>query len=113
MTKYLIDVNLPDHFSLWHTDEYQYVKNLDARWDDRTIWTFAEENKPTVVTKDRDFYDRILLSNPPPRIIYVRCGNQRIRQFYELMHRVWADVCELSEANKLVMIYADRLEAME
>jgi len=29
------------------------------------------------------------------------------------MHRVWADVCELSEANKLVMIYADRLEAME
>ncbi|MCY7349409.1 MAG: hypothetical protein LH606_01910 [Cytophagaceae bacterium] len=60
MANYLIDINLPDHFSLWYTDDCEYV-----------------------------------------------------RDFYRLMHTVWQEVCDLSKRNKLVMIYSDRLEAME
>lgn len=113
MAKYLIDVNLPDHFSLWHQDNYQYVKDIDAQWEDNIVWQYAMQNELTVVTKDRDFYDRILLKQPPPRVIFIRSGNLRIRDFYQLMHNVWTDVCALSEFNKLVMIYTNRIEAIE
>lgn len=113
MVKYIIDVNLPDHFSLWHTDEYVYVKDIDATWVDTTIWEYAERQRLTIITKDRDFYNRMILKDAPPRVIHIRCGNLRIRDFYRLMHQIWTDVLELSERNKLVLVYNDRIEAIE
>lgn len=71
MTKYIIDVNLPDHFSLWHTNEYIYVKDIDANRVDTTIWEYAEQHELTIVTKDQDFYNRMLVKTPPPRVIHV------------------------------------------
>ena len=113
MTKYIIDVNLPDHFSLWHTDDYTYVKDIDVTWMDTTIWEYAEHRNLTIVTKDRDFYNRMLIKTPPPKVIHVRCGNLRIRDFYRLMPQIWPEALELSERNKLVIVYNDRIEAME
>ena len=75
MKNYLIDVNLPDRFSLWHAQHYQYVSGLDAHWDDRTIWEYARQKNMTIVTKDRDFYDRIVVSTPPPSVIYRKKRN--------------------------------------
>jgi hypothetical protein len=37
MPKYLIDVNLPYYFKLWHTDDFVYVKDIDERMSDSAI----------------------------------------------------------------------------
>ena len=37
MTKYLIDVNLPYHFSLWNNEKYIHQKDLDSKAKDNQI----------------------------------------------------------------------------
>jgi predicted nuclease of predicted toxin-antitoxin system len=48
---------------------------LDAA-DDRTIWEHAKANGFTLVTQDSDFADMAALFGPPPKVIWLRCGNQ-------------------------------------
>jgi predicted nuclease of predicted toxin-antitoxin system len=49
--------------------------NLD-RADDQTIWQFAKANGFTIVSLDSDFADMAALFGPPPKFIWLRCGNQ-------------------------------------
>lgn len=44
--------------------------------DDRQVWTCAKANNFTIVTQDADFADLSLLLGPPPKVIWLRCGNQ-------------------------------------
>jgi predicted nuclease of predicted toxin-antitoxin system len=49
--------------------------NLD-RADDQAIWQFAKTNGFTIVSLDSDFADMAALFGPPPKVIWLRCGNQ-------------------------------------
>ncbi len=44
--------------------------------DDRTIWDYAAAYRFTVVSLDVDFAERAALVGPPPKVIWLRCGNQ-------------------------------------
>jgi predicted nuclease of predicted toxin-antitoxin system len=44
--------------------------------DDRTIWDYAAAHGFTVVSLDVDFAERAALMGPPPKVIWLRCGNQ-------------------------------------
>ncbi len=72
MTKYLIDVNLPRYFSLWAGDGYEHVVNINDELKDSEIWFYARENNLTIVTKDTDFSEFVLLSKPPPKVIPIK-----------------------------------------
>ena len=50
MVKYLIDVNLPNRFSVWASKEYEYVININDEMKDSEIWSYAKENNLTIVT---------------------------------------------------------------
>ncbi len=53
------------------------VRLLDlAQADDRTIWQFAKLNGFTLVSLDADFAELATLSGPPPKVIWLRLGNQ-------------------------------------
>ena len=112
MKKYLIDVNLPRYFSLWSSDEYEHVININDEMTDREIWDYAKENNLTIVTKDTDFADLMLLSEPPPRVIHVRLGNMKMKEFHSSISKVWEEVCLISEEYKLVSIHKDRIEGI-
>ena len=112
MSRYIIDANLPYYFSLWRGDEYQQVIDLDPSMKDSEIWRFAKENNLTIVTKDADFSDRILLSDPPPRVIHIKLGNMKIKNFYQAIQSVWNEVVEMSQNYKLVRVYHDRIEGI-
>jgi predicted nuclease of predicted toxin-antitoxin system len=43
---------------------------------DRVLWTYARQNDFILVTQDADFADLALLHGPPPKVIWLRCGNQ-------------------------------------
>ena len=51
------------------------LAGLDAA-DDRAIWEFAKANGLTIVSQDSDFADMAALFGPPPKVIWLRCGNQ-------------------------------------
>ena len=47
-----------------------------AEAQDRTIWDYAKANGFTLVSQDVDFADMATLYGPPPKVIWLRCGNQ-------------------------------------
>jgi predicted nuclease of predicted toxin-antitoxin system len=47
-----------------------------AQADDRAIWRHAASNKLVLVSLDADFAEMAALLGPPPKVIWLRCGNQ-------------------------------------
>ena len=47
-----------------------------AEADDQALWHYAQANGFTLVSQDSDFADMAALFGPPPRVIWLRCGNQ-------------------------------------
>jgi predicted nuclease of predicted toxin-antitoxin system len=113
MPRFLIDVNLPYHFSLWKGDEYIHQTDIDDEWTDTQIWNYARENDLTIISKDSDFSNRVIFHLPPPKVIHIRLGNLKIREFFAAIGNVWHEVLELNKDHKLVTVYRDRLEAIE
>jgi predicted nuclease of predicted toxin-antitoxin system len=62
------------------------------RADDPTIWTYAQANKLTLVTLDADFADIAALRGAPPKVIWLRCGNQPVRTVEQLIRSSFAQI---------------------
>jgi predicted nuclease of predicted toxin-antitoxin system len=45
--------------------------------DDSEIWNYAAINGFTIVTLDADFSEMAALIGSPPKVIWLRCGNQK------------------------------------
>jgi predicted nuclease of predicted toxin-antitoxin system len=113
MSKFLIDINLPYYLALWNSDEFIHQKDLDDKWSDEEIWKYAKINNLTIITKDVDFSNKIMLHNPPPRIIHIRFGNLKMKPFYEVMNNLWVTIIEMNSNHKLVNVFTDRIEGIE
>ena len=67
----------------------------------------------TIISKDVDFSNKILLNFPPPKVIHIQFGNLKMKPFYEVMSTVWNQILELNTNHKLVNVFIDRIEAIE
>jgi predicted nuclease of predicted toxin-antitoxin system len=47
-----------------------------AEASDRDIWQYAAVNDLTIATLDSDFADMAAVLGPPPKVLWLRCGNQ-------------------------------------
>jgi predicted nuclease of predicted toxin-antitoxin system len=47
-----------------------------AQASDQHIWQYAKTNNFIIVSQDADFADMATLYGPPPKVIWLRCGNQ-------------------------------------
>jgi predicted nuclease of predicted toxin-antitoxin system len=111
VTGFLLDENLPDRLLLTPSLPLQHVRDLGQSLADTDIWAYAKEHNLVIVTKDADFSGRIISSEPPPKIVHLRFGNMRRKEFHAHLAKVWLRIEELLETNKLVNVYIDRLEA--
>ena len=66
--------------------------------DDPQIWDYARSNDFTLATKDGDYHEWSALLGHPPKVIWLRCGNQRtsyieklIRSHLDRIHDFEAD----------------------
>ena len=112
MLRFLIDVNLPYYFSLWNGDEFVHQRDIDDEWTDDQIWKYASKNNLIIVSKDADFSHRMIVHTPPPKVIHIRVGNLKMREFFEVLTTHWAQALSLIEDHRLVSIYRDRIEAI-
>jgi len=112
MPRFLIDANLPYRFSLWRGDDCEHVFDHDDTWSDMEIWRYAQQHDLVIVTKNADFSDWIMLSNPPPKVVHVRVGNMKMRDFHGFIRSVWPDIRLLVESYKLLIVYADRIDCV-
>jgi predicted nuclease of predicted toxin-antitoxin system len=78
--KLLFDENLS--FKLCERLESQYPGSSQVRLvglaeaDDRTVWNYARDKGFILVSLHTDFADKAALLGPPPKVIWLRRGNQ-------------------------------------
>jgi predicted nuclease of predicted toxin-antitoxin system len=113
MKGFLFDENLPINIQFSPTWPVEHVTDLGDSLSDTEIWEYAKTNDLVIVTKDADFSDRIITSSPPPRVIHLRFGNMRKRDFHAFLSRVWPKIETLIETHKLVNVYLNSLESVE
>ncbi|MCU0444791.1 MAG: DUF5615 family PIN-like protein [Microscillaceae bacterium] len=112
MPKFLIDVNLPYYFSLWNNNDFVHQKDISDEWTDEQIWEYAKTNNLIIITKDSDFSNKILLREPPPKVIHIRFGNLKMKPFFDHISKYWLDIELLSSHHKLVNVFLDRIEGI-
>lgn len=106
-----IDAQLSPALAAWINREYpdlqaHSVRSLSLRdAEDVEIFRAAREAEVVVMTKDSDFRHLLDDHGPPPKIIWVTCGNTSNRRMREILSRVLPDVLgALREGEPLVEI---------
>jgi predicted nuclease of predicted toxin-antitoxin system len=56
-----------------------------AEADDRAVWQHATMNAFVLLTQDSDFADMAALYGHPPKVIWLRCGNQPTKTIEKLL----------------------------
>jgi len=108
---FLIDANLPKYISIWNSDDYLHVADFDESLSDTEVWNLAKEKNLIIVTKDSDFYFRILLNEPPPKVIYLRLGNMRINKLVSFLNANWDTIIKAISNAKMVTVFKSRIQS--
>jgi predicted nuclease of predicted toxin-antitoxin system len=56
-----------------------------AEAEDAVLWQHAKASAFVLVTQDSDFADMVALYGPPPKVIWLRCGNQPTQVIEKLL----------------------------
>jgi predicted nuclease of predicted toxin-antitoxin system len=77
--KLLLDENLSDRVVTQILDLYPGSAHIKSHGlsqaGDTQIWSFAQQDGFTIVSKDADFHQRSLLFGHPPKLVFLRVGN--------------------------------------
>jgi predicted nuclease of predicted toxin-antitoxin system len=110
--KILVDENLPAELGGFLGLDSLHATDLGYRLTDDQLWHEAKSLDRVLVTKDTDFFDRMALVGPPPKVIWARFGNMRRRDVVNLFIREWPDICRLLESSDLVEVFSNRIEGI-
>jgi len=113
VSKFLVDSNLPQTYNLWQGTDFIYAVSIKIDGDDNLIWNYARENNLTILSRDKDFADRIIHTNPPPKVIHFRLGNIRFRDLRKLLNSEWERIIFFSHNYKLVLVYPNSIEGIK
>lgn len=112
MKGFLLDQNLPARLTFAPALPVTAAVAVGANPTDSELWDYARREELVIVSKDADFSGRIILGAPPPWVVHLRFGNLRRKDFHALLARVWPQIERLLLTNKLVNVYADRVEGV-
>ena len=112
MTRFLIDENLPKALGDVIGDASTHASEIAPQASDTLLWKYARERDWIILTRDTDFFDRLLLFGSPPKIIWVRLGNLKKTDLVQVIRSRWKAILDLIETSDLVEIHPDRLEAL-
>jgi predicted nuclease of predicted toxin-antitoxin system len=71
---------------------------------DQAVWEYARDNGFTLVSKDGDFFQRSLLSGPPPKFVWLCLGNCTRSQLLNLLLKHEKDIRALESATESVLL---------
>ena len=52
---------------------------------DQIIWDYVAKNDFTIISKDSEFHQRSFLLGPPPKVIWISCGNASTDEILSLI----------------------------
>ena len=112
MRGFLFDQNLPSKILFNPSLPVHHVTEIGLNPTDTEIWNHARQNSLITVSKDADFYHRIIDRKPPPWVVHLKIGNMRRKAFHALLASVWPKIEAALKNHKLVALYQDRIESV-
>jgi predicted nuclease of predicted toxin-antitoxin system len=113
MNGFLFDENLPSKIQFTPSLPIIHASALGKSPSDTEIWQYAKDKNLVIVTKDADFSDRLMLDTSPPKVIHLRFGNMRKREFHEFLARIWPQIEVLIINHKLINVYREQMETFK
>jgi predicted nuclease of predicted toxin-antitoxin system len=71
---------------------------------DEEIWDYAKVNGFTIVSKDKDFYQRALLYGSPPKFVWLCLGNCTRDDLLALIRRHEQDILAFETSPESVLV---------
>jgi len=103
-----LDAQLSPRLARWITEQFgiyaspiREIGLRDAR--DREIYLAARLADATVLTKDIDFVHLLRAYGPPPRVIWLRCGNTSEARLREILTATLPRTLTLLEAGEALV----------
>ena len=103
-----IDAQLPPDLARWITVTFgvtaQSLRELGLR-DARDIEIFESAQQPdrVIMTKDSDFVDLVCRLGPPPKILWLTCGNVTNRNLKRLLTATFTDAIGQLQQGEIVV----------
>ena len=110
MNHLLIDENLPASLASLLPLSSSHATDLGKQPKDQQLWQHARERDWTILTRDADFFDRLMLDGPPPKVIWVRLGNIRKRDLEARLLHLWPRITEAILHADLIEIHPNSVE---
>ena len=97
--KLLLDQNLSPYLERVLADMYIGIAHVQSLGfgsaSDEQLWDYAREHASTIVSKDADFSERVLLRGFPPKALWIRTGNCSTARIEKLLRGAQAEVLAL------------------
>lgn len=108
----LIDENFPLQLGKGFADNTIHATDIGKGLTDQDLWQAARERESILVTKDADFFDRLLMQGPPPKVIWIRTGNVKRKDLEEHFRFHWKTILKTLESSDLVQLFSDGVEGI-
>ncbi len=112
MIRILIDENLPATVSGKLDCVCVHATDLGPQPTDKELWDYARREHWTLLSKDADFFEQLVLNGAPPKVIWLRTGNLRRAELEALLTRRWPQITLLLATADLIEVHADRIEGI-
>jgi len=71
---------------------------------DEEIWNYARLHGFTIISKDKDFYQRALLYGSPPKLVWLRLGNCTRDELQALIQRHQMNILAFEGSMEFVLV---------
>ena len=112
MMHLLIDENLPASLADHLPVSCSHATDLGDQPTDQQLWAHARDKQWVILTRDSDFFDRLMLDGPPPKVVWVRLGNIRRKDLEAMMRRLWPRIASLLVDADLIEVHEGSLETI-
>jgi predicted nuclease of predicted toxin-antitoxin system len=113
MTEIWIDAQLSPALAAWvnrtyddiHAQSVRAVGLRDA--EDEEIFQAAREANVIVMSKDSDFLNLLDRYGPPPKVIWVTCGNTSNERMRTILRQTLLPAVEMLEGSEIIVEIGD------
>jgi predicted nuclease of predicted toxin-antitoxin system len=103
-----IDAQLSPRIASWISDNFEFeavaIRALGLRdAEDIEIFDSARDEDAIVLTKDRDFLDLLGRFGPPPKIIWLTCGNTSNEALQQILLNTLTNAVELLNSGETIV----------
>lgn len=111
--KFLLDANIPKGIAEFQGDEFMQVYQWGDGATDTEIWNYAIENNLIIITRDTDFYYRLITASIFPKIIFLNLQQLNKSDFKKFIQNKWNDIVSMIKDADMLIVDLDTIQLIK